>query len=477
MNIKKNLLLLSLMVMGTVAVHAQDGTLDPSFAPVSGADASIQRMALQNNGKIIAVGSFTTYDGVPRKGVARLNADGTLDPSFDPGAGIFIEWGQYARAVALQADGKILMGGTFTNYDLNFTNHIVRINTDGSFDSTFVADNVGAFGISGEVDVIKVQPDGKIVVGGPFSGSGPFVSKNIIRLKPDGTVDSTFAVVGGPNSGTGASGVGDVAIQPDGKIIIVGNFTHYDTMLVNHIARLNPDGSFDNTFTTGLGTDNAISAVSLQTDGKIVISGWFHSFDGVYRWNIARLNSDGSLDTTFVPNLPAIPSSNVNCTAIQLDGKIVINANWTRLYDNGAMDTTDWHNGSPGGGGAIDILIQPDGKILLCGTFQTFDGIGRNRILRLNGTLTTNTFENVPAIDAVVFPNPFQSQTVLQTAVPLHNTTLTIVNSFGQVVQERKGISGSSIALQRDNLPSGLYFIHLTENNKRILTEKVIIAD
>jgi uncharacterized delta-60 repeat protein len=476
MNIKNYLLLLSLIFMGLLNAKAQDGTLDPSFAPVTGADASIQRIALQSDEKVIAVGSFTTYDGVSRKGIARVNTDGTLDASFDPGAGIFIEWGQYARAVALQSDGKILMGGTFTNYNLNFTNHIARINPDGSYDPSFSADNVTGFGISGEVDVIKVQPDGKILVGGPHSGSGSFMSKNIVRLNTDGTADTTF-VSAGPNSGTGPSGVGDMALQPDGKIVIVGSFTHLGTTLVNHIARLNADGTVDNTFNAGTGADNAISAITLLADGKMIVSGWFHSMNGVSRWNIARLNSNGSLDTTFVPNLPHTPATNMNCHDIQQDGKIVAAANWTRLYHDGPMDTTGWHNGAVAGGGVYDILIQPDGKILYCGTFQAFDGTTRNRILRLNGTHIATSIENTQEADVTVYPNPFQSQTVLKADFPLNKATLRIVNSTGQIVKEVKSNSGNSVILHRDNLPSGLYFIHLTENNRKILAKKILITD
>jgi uncharacterized delta-60 repeat protein len=476
MKIKNYLLLTSLILMGLLNANAQDGTLDPSFAPVTGADNGIQRIALQNDGKIIGVGSFTTYDGVSRKGIVRINTDGTLDPSFDPGAGIFIEWGQYARAVALQADGKILMGGTFTNYNFNYTNHIARINTDGSYDPSLSADNVTGFGINGEVDVIKVQPDGKILVGGPFSGSGSFMSKNIVRLNTDGTADTTF-VSGDPNSGTGPSGVGDMALQPDGKIVIVGSFTHLGTTLVGHIARLNPDGSADNTFNAGTGADNAISAITLLADGKMIISGWFHSINGVLRWNIARLNSDGSLDTTFVPNLPQTPSTNINCHDVQQDGKIVAAANWTRLYHDGPMDTTSWHNGATAGGNLYDILIQPDGKILYSGAFMTFDGTPRQGILRLNGTPVAVSIENTQASDVAVYPNPFQSQTVLNADFPLHKTTLTIVNSMGQIVKQIKPNSGNSITIHRDNLPSGLYFIHLTENGRETLAKKIVITD
>jgi len=456
------------------ALRAQEGRLDLSFAPLSGADAAVQKMVLQSDGKIVIVGNFTSYDGTARKGVARVNADGTLDLSFNPGNAIIIEWGQYARAIDIQGDGKVVMGGSFTNFDGNFTNRIVRLNTDGSYDPSFNATNNTPrySGINGEVDVIKVQPDGKILVGGPFAGAGVFTSKNLVRFNTDGSADSTFVVNGGANSGTGPSSVADIAIQPDGKIVIVGNFTKYGTTTVNHIARLNVDGSLDATFNTGTGCDNQIQALTLQEGGKMVITGWFHSFNGVARWNVARLNGDGTLDASFAPNLPAVPSSRVSCNAVQQNGKVIIPANWTRLNSDGSKDTSDWHNGVYAGGGFADILVQPDGRILVGGSFVSFDGTTRNRLLRLNGKSIVGVNEPKEIASVDVFPNP--SNGSFHFVSSFASTDLIVYNVMGSVVYREKANS-TSIEVNLADQPTGVYMYQLTSDLQTVKTGKIII--
>lgn len=466
--------LLASSVLYSFGLKAQEGTLDVSFAPVSGADATIQKMALQLDGKVIVVGNFTTYDGTARKGVARINTDGTLDPSFNPGNAIIIEWGQYARAIDIQRDGKVVMGGSFTNFDGKFTNRIVRLNTDGSYDPSFNATNStpGYSGINGEVDVIKAQPDGKILVGGPFAGAGVYTSKNLVRFNTDGSADSTFVVNGGANSGTGPSSVGDIALQPDGKIVIVGNFTKYGTTTVNHIARLNVDGSLDNTFNTGTGCDNQIQAITLQGDGRMIITGWFHTFNGVARWNVARLNNDGTLDASFVPKLPAVPSSRVSCNAVQQNGKVIIPANWTRLNADGSKDTSDWHNGVYAGGGLSDILVQPDGKIILGGSFVSFDGTQRNRILRLNATPTVGIAELSEIASVSVFPNPSNGK--IHFISPTTFTDIIVYDVLGAIVFSET-VNSCKAEINLGGQPKGVYLYQLTSETQTVKTGKVVI--
>ena len=130
-------------------------------------------------------------------------------------------------------------------------------------------------------------------------------------------MDTTF------NPGTGAnSGVSAIAIQSDGKIIIGGQFSTDNGTGRNRIARVNSNGSLDTTFNPGTGADNEVSAIAIQSDGKIIIGGWFTTYNGTGRNRIARINSDGSLDTTF--NLGTGPNGGVSAIAIQSDGKIII---------------------------------------------------------------------------------------------------------------------------------------------------------
>jgi uncharacterized delta-60 repeat protein len=164
-------------------------------------------LALQADGKIVAGGFFTELGGVPRLAIGRLNADGTIDMSFNAGAangGIF--------AVAVQPDGKIVISGLFTQFGGQPRNRIARLNSDGTLDTTF---NPGA---NERVDTIAVQADGKIVVGGNFTVLGGQSRSRIGRLNTDGTVDISF------NPGANGAIVA-VALQPDGKIVVGGGLS------------------------------------------------------------------------------------------------------------------------------------------------------------------------------------------------------------------------------------------------------------
>ena len=271
-----------------------DGSVDLTFntnnAKING---SVNTIAVQPDGKILIGGTFTKYNQITRNSLARLNPDGSLDLTFDPGKGV----NGYVETLLLQPDGKILVIGFFKKYNDVAVPKIVRLNPDGSLDPSFVVATDIASKL--EVQTIALQPDGKILIAGDFviptdKGS---VRPRIIRLNPDGSVDSTFT------PGSGANDViTSIALQPDGKILIGGGFTQYNGVLRNRLARLQPNGSLDPTFDPGEGANRYVSFIGLQTDGKILIGGSFTSYDNVPRNSLARLHPNGALDTTFVPN-------------------------------------------------------------------------------------------------------------------------------------------------------------------------------
>ena len=146
----------------------------------------------------------------------------------------------------------------------------MRPNPDGTLDTSF---NPG-IGANGNTFAIAIQPDGKIIVGGEFTYFNGVPKSGIVRLNPDGSADTGF------NPGLGASGaIAGVALQPNGKIIIAGDFSAYNGTARSRIARINADGSLDTSFHPGTGTDNLISTLALQPDGKIVIGGWFSIYN------------------------------------------------------------------------------------------------------------------------------------------------------------------------------------------------------
>jgi len=161
------------------------------------------------------------------------------------------------------------------------------LNADGSLDTTF---NIGT-GFGSQVESLKLQADGKVIAAGGFTTYNSTARNRIARLNADGSLDTTF------NIGTGANlTINTIAIQPDGKVLIGGFFTTYNSTARNRIARLNADGSLDTTFNIGTGANGSVFDVSIQTDGKVLIAGSFTTYNGVSANRIARLNANGSLD-------------------------------------------------------------------------------------------------------------------------------------------------------------------------------------
>ena len=218
------------------------------------------------------------------------------------------------HSLTLQSDGKILVGGAFTTLNgVNIPDYLVRLNTDGTVDSTF-STNLGT-GFSGEVRSTILQSDGKILVGGAFTTlNGVNIPDYLVRLNTDGTVDSTFST----NLGTGFNGifiedVSSLTLQSDGKIIVGGNFeTLNGVNIPDYLVRLNTDGTVDSTFSTNLGTgfSGEVRSTILQSDGKILVGGVFTTLNGVNIPDyLVRINTDGTVDGDAPPTLTILGSN------------------------------------------------------------------------------------------------------------------------------------------------------------------------
>jgi uncharacterized delta-60 repeat protein len=364
-----------------------DGSLDAGFVVGTGADSQVRAIAQQSDGKILIGGYFTAYNNNSKNFLARLETNGTIDSGFAMGTGANNE----VFALAIQTDGKILIGGAFTSYNNISSNYIARLNIDGSLDSTF---NVG-IGANNTVYSVAVQSDGKILIGGYFTAFNGVSINNMARLNPDGSLDSTF------DTGTGANGiVYSIAIQQGGKIVIGGEFTTFDENSMNYIARLNTDGSLDTSFDIGTGADSYIYALKVQMDNKILIGGGFTSYNDIPKNFMARLNSDGSFDIDF--NVASGTDSDVTIIDVQSNGKILIGGYFTnyddasrnhvaRLNTNGSLDT-DFVVGSAANTEVFSLTLQEDNKVIIGGSFTSYNGIPVNRLARLNtdGSLDTN---------------------------------------------------------------------------------------
>ena len=250
---------------------AASSDLDPSFDPGLGVTVSgaINAVAVQSDGKIVIGGSFTGYNGIGRHGIARLNSDGTVDTSFNPGNGI----SDVVYALAIQPDGKIVIGGSFSSYDGVSCGGVIRVNSDGSIDPSFNSGSGIGTGFNNRVRSVAIQSDGKILLGGGFVIYNGGARKGIVRVNSDGSLDTSF------NPGTGVTGglVYSVLVQADGKIVMAGSFTSYNGVSAAYVARANTNGSPDAGFNSGIQTTQggAVYSTAIQTDGKIVVGGLF----------------------------------------------------------------------------------------------------------------------------------------------------------------------------------------------------------
>jgi uncharacterized delta-60 repeat protein/uncharacterized repeat protein (TIGR01451 family) len=354
---------------------------DNNFNIGTGGTGPVNIVAVQADGKIIIVGWFISFNGASTKYLARLNADGSVDNTFTLGTALNYP----PSSIAIQPDGKIIIGGeNLISFNGVPINGLARLNQDGTLDNSF---NIGT-GVDNSVSSIAIQPDGKIIIAGSFTSFNGVSINRLARLNEDGSLDNSF------NIGTGVSAnVNSIAIQANGKIIIVGWFDIFNGITKNHVARINADGSLDNTFNIGTGADTTVTSIAIQADGKIVLGGWFSSFNGVSKNNLTRLNSDGTLDNTF--NIGTGTDSEVFSIAIQKDGKIILGGAFgsfngvslnylARLNIDGSLDNS-FNIGTGTNGSISSIAIQKDGKIILGGGFSSYQSIPHYHIIRLAG--------------------------------------------------------------------------------------------
>jgi uncharacterized delta-60 repeat protein len=424
-------LFVSALFLSAVAVFAQSPSAADGFDP--NVDGNVYVLATQADGKLLVAGQFTSLrPGVGasaiRNNLARLNPDGSVDATFDPNANGPI------RALVLQSDGRIVIGGDFTSLQPNGAattttrNRVARLNANGTLDLTFNPNISG--GTLPQVNALAVQPNGKLVVGGRFTtvqpGTTPAARNHVARFNADGSLDAAYNP--NPNSivlalvsqleASNFSGTPRAAVG-DGKIVIAGGFTSLQPSATgvvttrNRIARLNANGTVDSEFDPN--ADNAVAALAVQRDGKIILGGSFSTLqppgneNSATRNRLARLNANGTLDSEFYPNF----GGNVVAIALAPDGDVMVGGQFTSVWGRGTITTQRPYVARLNPDGSLDtgfsasanstvaaFAFQPDGKVILGGYFTAIQSRGlatgalRNRLARVgaDGTLDT-TFQ------------------------------------------------------------------------------------
>ena len=331
-----------------------DGMLDSSFIPR--AQGWVYSVVVNWDEKILVGGFFPGPNAESRFNLRRLNSDGTTDDSFGVRAK-YIQSGDLqgvVAAVVLQPDGRILVGGGFDKLAGRLCRNIGRLYADGTPDVSF--NSIAKGGIGAFVSSIALQTDGRILVGGSFKWLGGRSCTNIGRLNVDGTLDTSFRAKAN-------NVVRTVCLQPDGRILLGGIFDRVNGRVRPFLARLLPDGDLDTAFNAGFESPPPIASVNgpgvysigLQADGRMMVGGRFARVGGFQRKYLARINGDGTLDPSFNasisgeistdPYLPIAPA--VYALAVQEDGGVLFGGHFSRVNGEIRQNLATWHGPEP----------------------------------------------------------------------------------------------------------------------------------
>ncbi len=468
---------------GMIDRFLPNGSYDSSFKTGAGFDQPVQCLVLQSDGKIIAGGRFSQFNGAFCSPLIRLLSNGNIDTSFQVPRGLLrdvsavfllpdgdIMVGDFPRAYRLHSDGSQDSSFIFNRWrDYNFgsvfaqqqdekllayseyEHELLRLDRNGNKDDSFRTGN-GFLrnGFSGSVKAINPLPDGRILVAGSFDHYDGHIVGHLLRLYSNGKLDSSFhytppeipstmllqpdgkILLGGFDYGVSrlnSDGSLDTSyntgivpplpsgyftsddppralcLQADTQLLVGGYFYTTDKYVRIQLLRLRKDGALDAGFRIGSGVSGSVNAVVVQKDKKIVVAGTIDSYYGIPRYNVLRLFEDGSLDTGFVPRI----NYRVNDMVLQDDGKIILVGEFTecngqsctnliRLNGDGSNDTS-FHQGTgfaisdptKGSPFLLDVFLQHDGKIIVNGGFEFYDGAAHTDIIRLNKDGTVDT--------------------------------------------------------------------------------------
>jgi uncharacterized delta-60 repeat protein len=429
---------------GRLAKINAEGEYDTAYLAAGiGFDNSVYKVLPLENKKTMAFGNFKKFNGEFTSRIARLSEDGLLDTSFNSGQ---IGANNLIKTAVLQSDGNIIFGGNFTNYNGTVYNRIVRILADGAIDNTF---NIGQ-GFNSQVYTMAIQPDHKIIVAGSFTRYNNDSSViRIARLLPDGTRDTSF------NIGRSADGIIEtVLVQPDGKILVGGQFNNFDGHPFARLIRLNSDGSIDSGFNVGIGFDKNVYTIALQSDGKIIVGGAFLNYNGSSQKRILRLNSNGSLDTSFDSGT-GFSKGDVRSILIQPDDRILVGGTFSGTYKNHPslrlirlLKSGDYDPSFEArlNNKLFSMSFTSDFRLIVGGDFNSVSGISKHRIARLKLCLDSTTW------DGVAWSNGFPSggkQVFFKNDYPL----LTTANICSCTIDEGRTVTllnGNALGIEFD---------------------------
>ncbi|MGV3773676.1 MAG: Ig-like domain-containing protein [Verrucomicrobiales bacterium] len=385
--------------------------VDTTFNPGGGVQGGIAESVLPlANGKILLSGNFTSFDGHNHGYLVRLNENGTLDPSFNAAPGYWV------RHMAVQTDGKIVIGGFFQYVEGQSRKRIARLNEDGTLDGTFqVGDGLEGRIVPADptepfVFQVAIQPDGKIIAVGNFTSYKGVPRNGIVRLNSDGSLDTSF------NPGSGFNSWGrSVRLLPDGNILATGWFENYNNKPFNRMVRIYPNGEADTSFNPFIGDKTAIYSTALLPNNQLIAVGHSINDQGLFSREMARMNVDGTFDESFIGRT----NEKTEDVVIQSDGKIIVGGYFTtangeprkgiaRFLSNGELD--------PSFQASFDnfvwtVAFDRHGRLMTAGGFNSVDGFDRRGVARLLTGVSSNPNNQSPtaSITAPILNSSFRS--------------------------------------------------------------------
>lgn len=456
-----------------------------------------------SNGQYIIGGDFISYNGTLVGRIARLNSDGSLDTSFNLG-GVGINNGFVSDIVEL-SDGKLLVSGQIGSYNGVATGGMIRLNSDGSFDSTFNTglgfDQFMAGRWLGPRKILVLSSGKYLVVGMMLEYNGTDIYR-IARLNSDGTLDNTFNHIDNTNTFIyDITEVYDVIEQSDGKLIFAGEFSMYDDNVVGNIIRTDSNGFYDNTFNIGTGANSIVRDLLQLSNGQIIVSGNFTAFNGTNAKSILRINANGTIDNTFAY------TSNINGSVYKTiklnDNRLlsigsftsinnVYRGNMMILNSDGTLDINFGSDSSAIGLTATQfsshiyaIEEMNDGSLLMGGRFSTINGLSLNNIVKIKNIQTyavANLLSNLDIVSegigslkygqSIGLINSNENVTLEYNGLPVSDFTLsfsnnhidfTSVNAQIDFVSKKSYISGLTVA----NIPelSATHSLYVPKGN------------
>ncbi|WP_432222562.1 T9SS sorting signal type C domain-containing protein [Flavobacterium sp. TMP13] len=386
----KTTLLFLLLFFSASHSQAQQGKLDSTFNTIDngllgdGFDGVVQSISLQSDNKLIVGGSFNNFNGTAVSKFCRLDVEGQIDATFVTGTG----FDGNVLCSAVQTDSQVIIAGNFKMYNGAAVSKIIKTDAVGNLDAAFTA-NVGPITTTSSIHSIAVDQNNRIIIAGTFASIKGVTANKIARLLPNGLLDSSFFV------GTGSSHqVNVVAVQLDNKILVGGNFTSFSSVSKNHIVRLNEDGSIDSTFNVGDGFDTNVETMAIASDGKILVGGSFTTYNGITVNRIVRLNTDGSLDSSFTSG-SGFTSGIVYAIKLDGNGNCMVGGSFTGNYngsvvnriifldDNGQVKS-NFDNGDGPNSSVFSIASDHTNSWYLAGNFTTYDALNQGRVTKID---------------------------------------------------------------------------------------------